>query len=620
MTCELTPTPQGLDFEALRKKYRFERDRRLRSDASEQYGETTHAFADYDADPHTPVAPRDPIHAEFEVVIIGAGFSGLMAAAKLKENGVTDVRIIDKAGGFGGVWYWNRYPGIQCDNEAYTYLPLLEETGYVPSAKFADGKEIREHCERIGRRYSLYENAIFSTTVTGLRWDEQMKRWRVATNRGDDIKARFVINCLGSTNHPKMPGIPGIRDFKGHAFHSARWDYDYTKGHPHGELAGLADKRVAIIGTGASAIQIVPYVGKDAKHLYVFQRTPSYVDRRGNTPTDPEWAQSLQPGWHKERQKNFHQWGYEFFPPGHFSQDLVCDFWTEINRYVSGKMEAMGWPQLTPEQAMQLREEGDFHVTERIRERTANIVKDPRTAEALKPYYSFNCKRPCSNDDYLETFNRPNVTLVDVSDHQGVDRITENGVVAGGVEYPVDCIIFASGFEVTSDLKRRYAMDPIAGRNGLSLYDHWGDGFRTLHGMMAHGFPNQFFTGFTQASAAGNIVAMYDQQVSHIAWIIAQAHKKGLTVLEPTEAAQDAWVKHVRDTKADMTEFLLACTPGYWNGEGGGTGEGRAKKIKWIFGDDYSPGFYAFEELLEAWRQQGMPGMATETDKATADA
>jgi cyclohexanone monooxygenase len=603
--CKLNPTPEAIDFDVLRARYAHERDKRLRPDGAQQYLDPAIEAPELDADPHASSMQRDPLSEYIEVLIIGGGFSGLLAGARLKQNGVEEFRIVDCAGDFGGVWYWNRYPGIQCDNEAYTYLPLLEETGYVPKSKFADGREIHAHCQRIGRHFGLYEKAIFGTKIQSLRWDEEIKCWRVGTNHDDDLRARYVVTCLGSTNHPKLPGVPGLKSFKGKAFHSARWDFAYTGGDTFGGLDNLADKRVAIIGTGASAIQILPYVGKYAKHLYVFQRTPSYVDHRGNLPTDPQWAQSLQPGWHKARQKNFHQWGYEFFPAGPWKEDAVCDFWTEINRNMAADLEARGWPELSPQEAAALRETWDFRVTERLRKRVESIVHDPATAEALKPWFSFNCKRPCSNDDYFQTFNRPNVTLVDVSDFQGIQRITERGILANDKEYEVDCIIFASGFEVTGDLKRRYAMDPIQGRNGVSLYDHWGDGMKTLHGMTAHNFPNLFFTGFTQAAAGGNITQMYDQQVTHIAWILKEAIRRGVAALEPSAQAEAGWVEHVHATKVDKTEFLLNCTPGYWNGEGGGRGPDRAKKLKWIFGDDYGPGFFAFEQLLEDWRAQG---------------
>ncbi len=618
MSCEPTetPTPQEIDIPALREKYRRERDKRLHPEGSDQYVEAAETFADYaEVDPHSPPVVRDPISEEIDVAIVGGGFSGIMAGARLEENGVGSFRIIESGGDFGGVWYWNRYPGIQCDNESYCYIPLLEELDYIPRAKFSDGAEIREHCQRIGKHFGLYEAALFGTRVSSLSWDESIRRWRVGTNHGDDIRARFVIMCVGSTNRPKLPGIPGIQSFEGHSFHSARWDYEYTGGDASGGLHKLCDKRVAVIGTGASAIQVVPYLGRDAEHVYVFQRTPSSVDRRGNVPTDPEWVKTLGPGWQKERQRNFHQWSFEPSPPGAAETDAICDFWTEINRNLAAKLEAMGWPELPPEQYFAMREEEDYRVMERLRRRVESIVGDSKTAEALKPYYRMGCKRPCSNDEFLETFNRPNVTLVDVSTWQGVERITENGVVASGVEYEVDCIIYASGFEVTTRLDRRLGIEPYEGRDGLSLYEYWADGLKTFHGMTAHGFPNHFYTGFTQAGAGGNITAMYDQQVTHIAWIIKEALARGAVVVEPSQQAQDGWGRTIRETAIDNTEFLLECTPGYWNGEGGGSGPDRRKKLRFIFGEPYGPGFYAFEQLLQDWRDQGdLEGLVLEAE------
>ncbi|MET0239065.1 MAG: NAD(P)/FAD-dependent oxidoreductase [Sphingobium sp.] len=617
LNCQPSKTPDDIDIPALRDRYRHERDKRLRKEGGDQYVQADGSFAEFaEVDPHTPAIERAPVSEEIDVAIVGGGFSGIMSGARLTEQGVDSFRIIDSAGGFGGVWYWNRYPGIQCDNESYCYFPLVEELNYVPKNRFSDGSEIRAHCERIGEHFGLNDKALFGTKVTSLEWDESIKRWRVGTNRGDDIRARFVIMGVGSTNKPKLPGIPGMHDFKGHSFHSARWDYDYTGGSQDNyTLDKLADKRVAVIGTGASAIQIVPYVGEYAKHLTVFQRTPSSVDRRGNVPTDPAWAASLQPGWQKERQKNFHQWSFDLFPAGSVAQDQICDFWTEINRNMAGKLEDLGWPEMPPEEFFALREEEDYRVMERLRRRIDEIVTDPDAAEALKPWYRMGCKRPCSNDNYLETFNRPNVSIVDVSDSQGVERITEKGLIANGVEYEVDCIIYASGFEVTTKMDRRLGIFPYAGRDGLSLYDYWRDGLQTFHGMTAHKFPNHFYTGFTQAGVGGNITAMYDQQVSHIAWIIKEALARGAKVVEPTKEAQDAWVKTIHDTAIDNSAFLLECTPGYWNGEGGGSGtdEERKKKLRFIFGEPYSPGFYQFDALLADWRAKGdMEGLVLE--------
>ncbi|HXK22887.1 MAG TPA: NAD(P)/FAD-dependent oxidoreductase [Myxococcota bacterium] len=601
--CEPTQTPDDIDIPALREKYRQERDKRLRKEGSRQFLHTEDELADFfETDPHSPPVVRDPISQDADVVILGGGFAGLIAGARLKQAGVEDVRIVEMGGDFGGVWYWNRYPGIQCDNESYTYIPLLEELGTMPSKKFADGAEIHAHCQRIGKHFGLYEGALFGTRVQSLRWDESIARWRVATHRGDDIRARFLVMALGLWSKPKLPGIPGIRDFEGRMFHSSRWDYAYTGGSPEDpRLDKLANQHVALIGTGASGIQLVPYLGRYAGHLYVFQRTPSSVDVRGNKPTDPEWVKGLEPGWQKERQANFHAWsplGFAGLVPGR--ADLVCDFWTEMIRNVAAKVERMGNPQLTPEQLGAMLEEEDYRVMERLRRRVDGIVKDPKTAETLKPYYRFMCKRPCSNDDYLPTFNRPNVTLVDVSASRGVERMTAKGLVAEGVEYPVDCVVFASGFEISPrDQRAGWGIEVIEGRNRVSLYDHWAHGYKTFHGMTSHGFPNQFFTGFTQGAVSANTTSMYEQQAEHIAYIVGEARRRGVRIVEPTQEAEDRWVQTIRDT-AIPSDFLEQCTPGYYNNEGGGDGG-----IRSALGEPYGPGFYAFDKLLQEWRDDG---------------
>jgi cyclohexanone monooxygenase len=596
--CEPTSTP-AIDRDALREKYLFERDKRIRPDGGSQYVVTEGQFEEfYEVDPYTPAIPRLPLVEDIEVAILGGGFAGLIAATRLKEAGVTNFRIIEMAGDFGGVWYWNRYPGVQVDTDSYCYLPLLEETGYVPTEKYTLGDECFEHAQRIGKHFGHYDNAIFSTQVLSQEWDAQSNRWRIRTNRDDDLRARFVIMAQGPFNRPKLPGIPGIADFEGHTIHTARWDYAYTGGSIRGGLEGLAGKRVAVIGTGASGVQVIPHIAKSADHLYVFQRTASSVDERGNVPTDPEWAASLEPGWQAERQRNFHTAAYEAFAPG--QPDLICDGWTEISRNLQAHLDATnGWAAMAdPAEFMRLREIVDYQVMQRLRDRVDAVVEDPATAEALKPYYRFLCKRPLFSDQYLPTYNRPNVTLIDVADTKGVERITAKGIVANGVEHEVDCIVFASGFEITTDLDRRLAIAPYAGRDGLSLYDHWADGYRTLHGMMSHGFPNHFFTGYIQGGITAAVPAMFEQQAVHIAHVIAAALDRGATSVEPTQEAQDAWVATIRATEIDNTNFARECTPGYYNNEG-------EKRIRSVLGDPYWPGFFAFGDLLKAWRDAG---------------
>ena len=517
---------------------------------------------------------------------------------------MTNFRNIDHAGDFGGVWYWNRYPGIQCDNDGYCYLPLLEEMGYMPPKKFVDGYDIYDYIRSIADRFNLYEKALFHTMVSGLKWDDGIKRWRVTTNRGDEIRARFVVMANGLLNIPKLPAIPGIHEFKGKMFHTARWDYDYTGGsYRNPQLDKLADKRVAIIGTGATAIQAVPSLGKYAKELYVLQRTPSTIDERTNPPTDPEWVKTLKPGWQDERKANFQRAAIDTFQPG--DPDLICDIWTELNRNLVAEFDQSGWP-TSPEEYLAHRNVMDFRLMERLRQRVDALVEDKETAEALKPWYRFLCKRPCSNNEFYTTFNKPNVTLVDVSATRGVECMTEKGFVANGKEYEIDCMMFASGFEVTSDLDRRWGIETIEGRDGVSIYNHWADGYETLHGMMSRGFPNQFFVGFYQGGFNATTTETFSRQGQHIAYIIKEALSQGATSVEPSQEAQDAWVRHVRETAIDISQFQEECTPSYFNNEGESQVDSNGeKKFRWYLGESYGPGWDAFQKLMQEWRDKG---------------
>lgn len=609
MKCNPTDTPsiEEIDVAAVNEKYRQERNKRLHKEGQHQYVRPVEEFAEtYEGDPHMAVQPRAALSENIDVAVLGAGWSGVLTAVHLRKAGITSFRNIDHAGDFGGVWYWNRYPGVQCDNDAYCYLPLLEEMGFMPSQKFSDGQEIYDYMTQIAKRFELYDNALFHTLVEGMRWDQSIQRWRISTDRGDEICARFVIMANGLLNIPKLPGMPGMNDFKGKMFHTARWDYDYTGGSYENQvLDKLADKKVAIIGTGATAIQAIPYLGKYAKKLYVLQRTPSTVDARPNPPTDPDWCNSLEPGWQQERQANFHRAAMESTVlPG--EPDLICDFWTEVARNMSAEIEAEGWPQLTPEQFMERRSQMEHRVMERMRQRVENLIDDEDTAEALKPWYRFLCKRPLSNNDYYPTFNRPNVELVDVAETQGVEAMTANGFIANGQEYEIDCMIFASGFEVTSDLDRRWGIDVFEGRDNVSIYDHWADGYKTLHGVITHKFPNLFFIGYYQGGLNATTTEQYSQQGRHITYIIEQALQRGVNVVEPDEAAQDAYVKHLRETTIDNTDFIKECTPSYFNNEGEATVNSKGEPIyRFYLGEPYGPGWAAFQSLLSEWREDG---------------
>lgn len=592
------PPADAIDISALRAKYAAERDRRINRKHNDQYIAADGKWAEiYEIDPYTPVAERAPMTGETDVVVLGAGFCGMMVAAQLKKAGIEDFHILDHGGNFGGTWYWNRYPGIQCDNDSLVYMPLLEETGAMPSKKFADGYEIHDHCQRIADHFGLREKALFHTLIESLRWDPAIERWHVGTSRGDAIKARFVVLAMGPLNKPKLPGIPGIDRFKGKIFHTARWDYEYTGGAWRNPvLDKLADKKVAIIGTGATAIQVVPYLAKYAGHTYVVQRTPSTIDARNNRPIDRDWYESQPAGWQEARIANFHHAAMERLAPG--EPDLVEDIWTEISRNVNAELEAEGWPDITPEDYAARREVMDYRVMERLRAR-CDVVKDPATAEALKPYYRYLCKRPASNDDYYPCFNQDNVQLIDVAETQGLEALTETGFIHQGVEYECDAVILASGYEVTNDLDRRWGIKTIEGRDGLSIYDYWREGFQTFQGMMARNFPNMFFTGFTQAGANASNSKTFIDQGFHIGYVASEALRRGMAVVEPSQEAQDAYIAKLRSIAVDNSAYVNECTPSYFNNEGDTT------KKRHIFGEPWGEGYYAFEAMLAGWRDEG---------------
>jgi cyclohexanone monooxygenase len=526
------------------------------------------------------------------VVVVGGGFGGQLAAARLREAGIDDLRIIEKGGDFGGTWYWNRYPGAACDIESYIYLPLLEEVGYVPTEKYARAPEILAHSRAIGKKFGLYERALFQTEVSELRWDEPARRWIVKTNRDDAIRARFVVMANGPLHRPKLPGIPGVESFKGHSFHTSRWDYDYTGGNSDGGLVGLKDKRVGIIGTGATAVQCVPHLGEWAKELFVFQRTPSSIDVRNNRPTDPAWAKSLTPGWQQARMDNFNI----LVSGGFADEDLVNDGWTDIIGNIlllaRKKMEA-GEKVEDPASLMQL---ADFKKMEQVRARVNQEVKDPATAEALKPWYNQFCKRPCFHDEYLAAFNRPNVRLIDTKG-LGVERITENAIVANGQAYEIDCLIYATGFEVGTEYTRRSGYE-LYGRGGVTLTEKWKNGAETLHGLLSRGFPNCFIVSNVQSGFSANFPHMINEQSKHIAYVIAEAQARQARTVEPSQAAEDAWVDTIVKLSIMREGFLKECTPGYYNNEG--RPELMSKK-----NTSYGAGPVAFAKVLEDWRAAG---------------
>ncbi|MFL2834401.1 MAG: flavin-containing monooxygenase [Alphaproteobacteria bacterium] len=609
------------DPDDLAKKYRIERDKRLRQDGNDQYQEVSGEFSYFAEDPYISTElERDPLEDEVEVIIIGGGFGGMLAAVRLKEAGVDNFRIIEKGGNFGGTWYWNRYPGASCDIESYIYFPLLEETGFIPKKKYTDAAETLEYCHLICEKYELYDNACLQTEVISTVWDEDIKRWIVKTNKNDKIKARFVVHSNGPLNRPKLPAIKGINDFKGHTFHTSRWDYDYTGGDSNGNLSSLKDKRVAVIGTGATAVQCVPHLGEAAKELIVFQRTPSSIDVRNNQPTDTEWLLNQKPGWHQNRRNNFET----LLTGGIVKKDLVSDGWTEAFRLLFGNLRDKApsririslWA-LMSFFSMDMYKSGfrkfmtkkvsdymdlanalqiaDYQKMEMVRTRAEEIVNDKETAESLKPYYNQFCKRPCFHDEYLKTYNRENVRLID-TDGKGLEELSENGIIFNDVEYEVDCIIFATGFEVGTDYSRRSGYQ-IKGVNDLTVSDKWKKGLSTFHGMHSRGFPNCFFFGHAQSGFTASYTYSLDEQSIHMAYIIKEANKRGATRVETSKEAEDSWINTIIEKARITATFQENCTPGYYNNEG--------KINQTPQNNTYGGGPIEFFSLLKKWRSKG---------------
>ena len=590
-----------IDREALRARYRVERDKRLRPEGNDQYIEPTGRFAHFLDDPYVPRAEREPLRDEVTVAFIGGGFAGLVTGARLRQAGIDDVRLVEGGGDVGGAWYWNRYPGAMCDTAAMVYLPLLEETGHMPTQKYVYAPEIYGQARRIAITFGLYEKAVFSTAVSSLTWDDQRKRWIIRTDRGDEMAAKFVAMGTGPLHRPKLPGIPGIETFGGHCFHTSRWDYEYTGGNYEGApMTNLAGKRVGIIGTGATAVQCIPALGRDSGELFVFQRTPSSIDIRNNHAIDPEWFATLDPGWQQEWLMNF----VTLQTGGFADEDLVMDGWTDITKRIRDRMIDMfkdGTPEgMTMQQAfVQAYEDSDDEKMEEIRARVDQIVRDPATAEALKPWYRQLCKRPCFHDEYLQTYNLPNVHLVD-TDGQGVEAIDETGVWVNGTHYDLDCIVFASGFEVGTTYARRAGFETY-GRDGVALGDYWAEGMRTKHGIHVHGFPNLFVVAPNQgANLISNVTHNFGEAGATIAAVVRHALDTGAEEVEVTKEAEDEWVTLL---EGSQRAFMgnADCTPGYYNNEGKPVG--RREKLN---GSGYPDGPVAYFHYIRAWRESGL--------------
>jgi cyclohexanone monooxygenase len=589
----MSDSTQPKSPEEVLEKYRIEREKRTRADGTAQYRELTDDLAEFDRDPYVePGFTRDAIVTETDVVIIGAGIGGLTTAVQLVKAGVTDIRILDRAGDFGGTWYWNRYPGCMCDVEGYVYIPMLEETGFMPSEKYAKAPEIFRQCQLLGEKFDLYSKALFQTETHEAHWDEAASRWIVTTDRGDVLKARFIVLAGGILHKAKLPGIPGIETFKGPKFHAARWNYAATGGGPTQVPDRLGDKTVAIVGTGATAVQVLPTIAPVTKQVYVVQRTPSAVGVRNNAPTDPEWFRNQPPGWQAER-----MWNFTAMTSGlPLDVDMVGDAWTEVYR---GEM-AFGGPDKTlmnnDDRLM-----ADIGIMNRWRDRIAASVTDPKTAEALMPWYDLWCKRPCYHDEYLPAFNRPNVQLLD-TDGKGIEAITPTGIVVQGTEYPVDIIVFATGFETGTMYKSRMGFE-IYGKGGVSLSEDWAEGVNahTLTGLLSRGFPNAFLFSGAQGGFATSIVHSLQEHGRHVAAIVSTMKANGHVTIEPTPEAEEEWWNWIFTGVQYGYDQMKECTPSWLNGEG----NRDASRMKMML---YLGPLRHYSDKVDEWLAAGMPG------------
>ncbi|KAH0534210.1 hypothetical protein FGG08_007198 [Glutinoglossum americanum] len=611
----------------VQQKYAQEREKRLRADGNEQYIDLSYSdkFKHFRDDPWVdpdapPAGANVPSGSRYKVLILGAGFGGLLSAVRLIEAGidVNDIRLVDTAGGFGGTWYWNRFPGLMCDVESYIYMPLLEETGYMPKHRYSYGPELRGYANLIAEKWNLADKALFQTEVRHLGWDDTTKEWVVnltqmpkgGEEREFEVQSQFVILASGVLNHPKIPKIPGLEEFQGHSFHTSRWDYAYTGGSPtNPSLEKLKDKRVGIIGTGATAIQAIPQLAKWAKHLYVFQRTPSSIDVRDQRPTDEQWWSEEvqgQRGWQRKRNLNF---AAQFVDTGPKPEDnLVNDGWSKFDSYSA----QVGSPTLVTMETMAQHIAAlhalDLPRQERIRARVDAIIDDKAVAAKLKAWYPGWCKRPCFHDDYLIAFNQPNVTLVD-TDGRGIDALTPAGVRAAGAEFPLDVLIFSTGFRSpTLGSSAGKANLTVIGRGGQSLEDKWTQGVSTLHGVLSRGFPNLFFPGLSQSGVTANYTFIMDSLARHVAFILAATKAQAATgqrvAVEPSPEAEQAWTMQIL-ARAISFAGMSGCTPNYINRECELDRGSNEEQMRTAQSAPWGDGFASYLDVIEGWRAKG---------------
>jgi cyclohexanone monooxygenase len=485
--------------------------------------------------------------ASYDAVVVGAGVSGLYLIHKLRALGMT-VRVFEAGTGVGGTWYWNRYPGARVDIESQEYSYSFDEgleDDWVWSERYAAQPELLRYLNHVADRFDLRREIEFETRVTAAVFDEAANRWRVTTDRGHAVSARFCImatGCLSMTNEPRFPGM---ETFRGKSYHTGRWPHDGVD---------LSGQRVGVIGTGSSAIQSITTIAPEVGHLYVFQRTPNYSVPAHNGPLDPAVIADWKANRADYRQKQRESAGG--FAGATASEQSALEVSPEERvAAFEARWGRGGFGILSSFNDLAINKAANDTAAEFVAGKIRSIVKDPDVAEALIPKsYPFATKRLCVDTGYYEVFNRDNVTLVDVS-AAPIEAITPTGLRTSDAEYALDTIVYAIGFDAMTGALG--AID-IRGRGGQSLKEKWADGPKTYLGLMVAGFPNLFtVTGPGSPSVLSNMVVSIEQHVDWIADCIAYLADRQIGAIEATESAEAGWVAHVNEV-ADTTLYPLA--------------------------------------------------------------
>ena len=583
------------DPEAVRAKYLAERDKRLvagRADIRDLRHDEY--FAKYRDDPFTPATERDPVVDEVDVVILGGGIAGVTTGAHLRQAGIERIRIIDQAGGIGGTWYWNRYPGVMCDVESYIYMPMLEEIGYVPSQRYAFGEEILRHLEAVAEHYDLVDDALFHTGVTRAEWREEesrladphrpRRRHHVplvrAGARHPQPDEAACPQRHGGLRRPLLPhGALGLRLHRRRPPGPAR--------EPEGQDGGADRHRCLGHPVPASAGRI----GQAGLRLPAH---PLGHRRAGQPPDRRRLRATLEPGWQRARNDNF-----QAIMLGRPAEvDQIDDGWTHHYAVVNNPPRRKG---MSLTEFIENAEAMDYEIMDEHRRRVDALVEDPDTAEILKPYYRYICKRPCFHDEYLSAYNSPNVTLIDCP--AGMERITEAGPLVNGQEYAVDCIVYGTGFEPERTPLYRRAGHDIVGRDGVTLAEKWADGAASLYGIMSRGFPNLFLmpAPTQQAVVTVNYTQLAVAGAEFVTGAISLLRKQGVEAFDVSAQAEEAWTQKIVDSYVAGTTVMAACTPSRINNEGHPeTINPRDGNYGGGFGD-----WFGYRDLLERWVADG---------------